>query len=584
MLIGRRVKEARLEKKMSQEELGKMLGVTKVSICGYENGTRTPTMQNFLDLNLNQTISFHIKSIEQSEAVKLIKQKITDIDRMTIEEQKKAVRSGYDMDIIPSDLNTFGIDAKRLLSDLQSRNERLFDVLILFKTEGSTQQELKDAYLQIAGIAQKHNCEIKPLSFIQEEGFSSTLMLGESHLSMKRKLTTKATAIFLPFTTEEIFMAGGGQYYGLNAVSNNVILANRKKLVNPNGIVVGRPGTGKSFSVKREICDVFITTDDDIVICDPESEYQPLVEALGGTVIRISANSKDYVNPLDINENYAEEDNPLAMKSDFVLSLFELILARKTGMEAIERSVIDRCLPLIYAPYFKSGKKEDLPILGDLHEALLKQPEPEAKTLATALELYVEGSLSVFNHKTNVDTQNRVVCFDTKELGNSLKKIGMLIVQDQVWNRVTANRSAHKSTRYYMDEFHLLLKEEQTANYSVEIWKRFRKWGGIPTGITQNIKDLFASREIENILENSDFIYMLGQAKGDREILAKYLHISKKQEEFITNSKEGEGLLFFGDTIIPFKDHFDHSLKLYSLMTTKPEEVKLRDKKRGNKL
>ena len=535
----------------------------------------------FLDLNLDQTITFHIRSIEQAEAVKLIKAKVTDIDRMTIEEQKKAVRSGYDMDIIPSDLNTFGNDAKRLLNDLQSRNERMFEVTILFKNEGMTKQDLDTAIFQVSGVAQKYNCQIKRLDNMQEEGFGSTLMIGECHVPITRMLTTTSTAVFIPFTTEELFM--GGQYYGLNAVSNNVIIADRKKLTNPNGIVVGQPGKGKSFSVKREMTDVFITTDDDICINDPEAEYGPLVEALGGTIIKLSATSKDYVNPLDINENYADDDNPLGMKSDFVLSLCELIMGNRNGIEAGERSVIDRCLPLIYRKYFDNPVPQNMPTLGDLYECLLKQPEPEAKRIATALEIYVNGSLKVFNHRTNVDLSNRVICFDTKELGKQLKKIGMLIVQDQVWNRVTKNRNSHKSTRYYMDEFHLLLKEEQTASYSVEIWKRFRKWGGIPTGITQNIKDLFRSREIENILENSDFIYMLGQASGDREILAKHLHISPKQEKYITNSGEGEGLIFFGDTIIPFKDKFDRNLKLYELMTTKPDEVRKRDAKNRRK-
>lgn len=564
---------------VESEDSKRFMAMSFLSLTAPEISDRM--LSEFLDLNLDQTITFHIRSIEQVEAVKLVKAKVTDIDRMTIEEQKKAVRSGYDMDIIPSDLNTFGADAKRLLNDLQSRNERMFEVTILFRNEGKTKQELETAIFQVSGVAQKYNCTLNRLDHMQEEGFNSSLMIGENQVPINRKLTTTSTAVFVPFTTEELFM--GGQYYGLNAISNNVIIADRKKLTNPNGIVVGQPGKGKSFSVKREMTDVFITTNDDICINDPESEYRPLVEALGGTIIKLSATSKDYVNPLDINENYADDDNPLGMKSDFVLSLCELIMGNRNGIEAGERSVIDRCLPLIYRDYFSNPTPENMPILGDLYDCLLKQPEPEAKRIATALEIYVNGSLKVFNHRTNVDLSNRVVCFDTKELGKQLKKIGMLIVQDQVWNRVTKNRNSHKSTRYYMDEFHLLLKEEQTAAYSVEIWKRFRKWGGIPTGITQNIKDLFRSREIENILENSDFIYMLGQAAGDREILSKYLHISPKQEKYITNSGEGEGLIFFGDTIIPFKDKFDRSLKLYELMTTKPEEVRLREAKKSRR-
>ena len=342
-------------------------------------------------------------------------------------------------------------------------------------------------------------------------------------------------------------------------------------------MILGTPGSGKSFAAKREITNAFFVTKDDIIIGDPEGEYYPLVHALGGQVVHISPTSKDYINPMDINMDYSDDDNPLGVKSDFVLSLCELIMGSRDGIEAEEKSVIDRCLPLVYQKYFADPKPENMPVLGDLYECLRKQKEPQAQRIATALEIYVNGSLKVFNHRTNVELNNRIVCFDIKELGKQLKKIGMLIVQDQVWNRVTINRGI-KSTRYYIDEFHLLLKEEQTAAYSVEIWKRFRKWGGIPSGITQNIKDLLASREIENIFENSDFILMLNQAAGDRQILAKQLNISPYQLSYVTNSGEGEGLLFYGTTIIPFKDKFDKNLKLYSLMTTKPEEVEKREK------
>ena len=252
----------------------------------------------------------------------------------------------------------------------------------------------------------------------------------------------------------------------------------------------------------------FFTTTDDIIVADPEGEYYPLVEALGGQVIHISSTSKDYINPMDINLNYADDDNPLGMKSDFILSLCELIMGARDGMEPEEKSVIDRCLPLVYQKYLNDPKPENMPTLGDLYDCLREQKERQAQRIATALEIYVNGSLRVFNHQTNVELDNRIICFDIKELGKQLKKLGMLIVQDQVWNRVTINRNSKKNTRYYIDEFHLLLKEEQTAAYSVEIWKRFRKWGGVPTGITQNIKDLLASREIENIFENSDFIYI----------------------------------------------------------------------------
>ncbi len=530
-------------------------------------------LAEFLDMDKDLIVNLHIQSVDQMKAIKLAKSKLTDINKMKIEEQKKAVRSGYDMDILPSDLNTYGTEARRLLEDLQSRNERMFLVTVLFLNTAKTRQELDNAIFQTAGIAQKYNCVLRRLDYMQEQGLMSSLPLGLNQVPIKRALTTTSTAIFVPFTTQELFMDGESLYYGLNALSNNMIMVDRKKLKNPNGLILGTPGSGKSFAAKREITNAFFVTEDDIIICDPEGEYYPLVHKLGGQVIHISPSSHDYINPMDINLDYSDDDNPLGFKSDFILSLCELIMGSRSGIEAEEKSVIDRCLPVVYQKYFENPVPENMPVLGDLYKALRAQEEEKAQRIATALEIYVNGSLKVFNHQTNVQLDNRIVCFDIKDLGKQLKKLGMLIVQDQVWNRVTINRFARKSTRYYVDEFHLLLKEEQTASYSVEIWKRFRKWGGIPTGITQNVKDLLASREIENIFENSDFIYMLNQASGDRQILAKQLNISPYQLSYVTNSGEGEGLLFYGNIIIPFKDRFDKSLKLYELMTTKLSEA-----------
>lgn len=530
-------------------------------------------LAEFLDMDQDLLVNMHVQPLDQLKAVKMVKGKMTDINRMKIEEQKKAVRSGYDMDIIPSDLNTYGGEAERLLEDLQSRNERMFLVTILFVNLAGTKQGLDSAVFQTAGIAQKYNCSLRRLDYMQEQGLMSSLPLGENTVPVKRALTTTSTAVFVPFTTQELFMPGESLYYGLNALSSNMIMVDRKKLKNPNGLILGTPGSGKSFAAKREIANVFFATQDDIIIGDPEGEYYPLVNALGGQVIHVSPSSHDYINPMDINLDYADDDNPLGFKSDFVLSLCELVMGARNGIEAGEKSVIDRCLPVVYRKYFENPSPENMPVLGDLYRCLREQGEAQAQRIATALEIYVDGSLNVFNHRTNVELNNRIVCFDIKDLGKQLKKLGMLVVQDQVWNRVTVNRAVHKATRYYVDEFHLLLKEEETAAYSVEIWKRFRKWGGIPTGITQNIKDLLASREIENIFENSDFIYMLNQAAGDRQILAKQLGISPHQLSYVTNSGEGEGLIFYGSTIIPFKDRFDRTLRLYSLMTTKPSET-----------
>ena len=531
-------------------------------------------LKNFLEIQTALSVNIHIKSIDQSEAIKMIKRKITDLDKMKIEEQKKAVRAGYDMDIIPSDINTFGIDAKKLLEDLQGRNERMFLVTVLIMNTAKTKKALNSAIFEVQSIAQQRNCPLRRLDYQQEDGLMASVPIGINNIGIRRALTTSSTAIFVPFTTQELFSdSPEALYCGLNALSNNMIMVDRKMLKNPNGLILGTPGSGKSFSAKREMTNAFLVTNDDIYVCDPEAEYNPLIHALKGQVVKLSPTSRDYLNPLDININYSDEENPLALKSDFVLSFCELIIGGRDGLEPIEKTVIDRSVTRIYQKYFENPTPANMPILEDLYEEIKKQPEQEAGRIASALELYVKGSLNVFNHHTNVDISNRIVCFDIKELGKQLKKLGMLVVQDQIWNRVTINRNEHKSTRYYCDEFHLLLKDEQTAAYSVEIWKRFRKWGGIPTGITQNVKDLLSSAEIENIFENSDYIYMLNQAQGDREILAKKLGISPQQLSYVTQSGAGEGLLFYGNTIIPFIDRFPKDTKLYSLMTTIPQEV-----------
>ena len=538
-------------------------------------------LADFLDMESNLVVSLHVQSVDQTKAIKTIKRKITDLDKSKIEEQKKAVRAGYDMDIIPSDLATYGAEAKKLLQDLQSRNERMFLVTFLILNTAGGQRQLNNNVFQASSIAQRHNCALTRLDFQQEEGLFSCIPLGNNLVDIRRGLTTSSTAIFVPFTTQELFQTGSeALYYGINALSNNLIMVDRKYLKNPNGLILGTPGSGKSFSAKREISNAFlICPEDDIIICDPEGEYAPLVDRLNGQLIKISPTGKGYdgkpcyINPMDLNLDYSDDENPLSLKSDFILSLCELIVGGKDGLAPVEKTIIDRCVRLVYRDYLNDPCPENMPVLEDLYNALRAQEEKEAQYVATALEIYVTGSLNVFNHRTNVDINSRIVCYDIKELGKQLKKIGMLIVQDQVWNRVTINRAEHKTTRYYIDEFHLLLKEEQTASYSVEIWKRFRKWGGIPTGITQNVKDLLSSREVENIFENSDFIYMLNQAAGDRQILAKQLNISPHQLSYVTHSGEGEGLLFYGNTIIPFVDHFPKDTELYRIMTTKFQEV-----------
>ena len=549
---------------------GKFGAVSFLQLTAPEMNDRL--LADLLDTDSTFLVSLHIRSMDQNEAIKTVKRKITDLDSMKIDAQKRAAREGFDMDILPSDLATYAGEAKNILRDLQSRNERMFLMTFLVVNIADTKQKLDNDVFRASSVAQKYNCQLTRLDFQQEQGLVSALPLGVNQIKIQRGLTTSSVSIFVPFISQELFQSGEALYYGLNATSGNMILADRKQLKTPNGLILGTPGSGKSFSAKREILNVFLVTTDDIIICDPEAEYFPLVHRLGGQVIKISPTSSQYVNPMDMSLNYSEEDNPLALKSDFILSFCELAAGGRNGLEPVEKTVIDRAVRTVYRPYLADPKPENVPILGDLYDEIRRQPEPEAQRIAAALELYVHGSLNVFNHRTNVDINNRLVCFDIKELGKQLKNLGMLVIQDQVWNRVTVNRSEGKSTRYYVDEFHLLLRGE-VGSWSVEIWKRFRKWGGIPTGITQNIKDLLASAEIENIFENSDFIYLLNQASGDRKILCERLNISNQQAAHISNSGPGQGLIFFGNVILPFMDHFPQDNELYSIMTTKPGEV-----------
>ena len=552
--------------------VGRLFGAASfVQIMAPELNDRM--LADFLDMESSLIVNIHIQPVDQVSAIKTVKRKITDLDRSKIDEQKKAVRQGYDMDLIPSDLATYGAEAKKLLQDLQSRNERMFLVTFLVVNTAENQRQLENNIFQASSIAQKHNCQLVRLDFQQEQGLMSSLPLGLNQIEIQRTLTTSSVAIFVPFTTMELFQSSGDAlYYGLNALSNNLIMVDRKKLKNPSGLILGTPGSGKSFSAKREILNAFLVSDDDILIADPEAEYFPLVQRLNGQVIRISPTSRQYVNPMDLNLDYSDDENPLSLKVDFLLSFCDIVVGSKDGLQPVEKTVIDRCVRLVYRQYLEDPRPENMPILEDLYNTLLAQEEKEAHFIATALEIYVTGSLNVFNHRTNVDIHNRIVCYDIKELGKQLKQLGMLVIQDQVWNRVTVNRAAGKTTRYYVDEFHLLLKGELAA-WSVEIWKRFRKWGGISTGVTQNIKDLLASREIENILENSDFILMLNQAAGDRQILAKQLNISPHQLSYVTHSGEGEGLLFYGSVILPFVDRFPRDTELYRIMTTKLSDL-----------
>lgn len=560
-------------------------------------------LKKILDIDDNITVSIHMTTMDPLEAMKMVDRKLADIQSNKIDEQKKAVRAGYDMDILPAKLLAYEADTKALSEDLNNSNQKLVKTTYLVAYFAKSQKKLATLKQRVDGIVQQSNNLLVPLSHIQEQALMSAAPIGRNSTGevpflkkqtsgVGRVLTTRCCAVMVPFCTQELFMPSPALYYGLNTLSNNMILADRKQLRNPNGIVLGTPGSGKSFSSKREILAVFLMDTDDIIICDPEGEYHPIVQALRGQVIRLATTSKEHLNPMDISlsgkkdeESRQADREALQVKSDFILTLCDNIAGGKEGLGNDVKGIIDECINDIYAKYIENPVPENMPILEDLYNALnnydpktifeedLKiEAKKQAVKIASSLNLFVHGSQNYFNHRTNVDADNRLICFDIRDLSTQLKSLGMLIVQDAVWNRVSKNRGT-KSTRYYCDEFHLLLREKQTASYMVEMWKRFRKWGGIPTGLTQNVTDFLKSPDVEGILGNSDFIYLLNQSADDQDVLADKLHLSEEQLKFVTDSDQGCGLIKFNNIILPFTDRYPMDTETYKVMTTKPQEA-----------
>ena len=520
--------------------------------------------------NLDVMVTVNIAPVDPYKALKIVSHQLTSMRANKLQAEKKAIQSGYTSDVINEDLKHSLIEAEELLDDLRSKNQKMFLDNIIIMVTAADMDELDANTEAIEAVVRKHICSLSTLKFQQEKGLQSVLPIGNCTLKIRRTLTTESTAVLLPFSAKEISQKNG-MYYGLNALSNNMILFNRLNLKNPNGFILGSPGSGKSFSAKREMLNVFLATDDDIIIIDPEREYTSLVAALNGETIYVSPASGNHINPLDMSKDYSDDESPLTMKSDFILSFCECLVG-KQGLSAKERGIIDRCLTATYGEYLQSFHKEETPTLMEFYERLKAQPEKEAQGLALSFELYIKGNLNMFAHQTNVDTNNRVVSYDIKDLGKQLKTLGMLIVLDYVWNRITLNRAKGKRTWIYMDEIYLLFANEYSANFLFELYKRARKWGGVPTGITQNVEDLLKSETARSMLSNTDFVLMLNQATSDRVQLAKLLNISDNLLSFVTNSDSGQGLICCGGSIIPFKDKFPHN-ELYDLMTTRLEEV-----------
>lgn len=543
---------------------------------------------DLLSINAPIMINVHSDVYEQTNALKIAKTELSDIQQMIIKEQRRAFQKGYDMDILPPDMEMYLESAKKFVKNLQKTNERLFNDTMTVVLTAKNKKMLDELEFECNGILAPYQCSLEKLDNRQEQGFMSALPLGNNSVEIQRSFTTTNKAIFIPFTTEELFDPKS-QYYGMNALSNNMICINRKALLNPNGLLYGKPGSGKTFFAKREILDVFLKTQDDILIIDPEGEYELLVKMLGGQVIKVSVNSTNYMNAMHINfesknENDKEYD-PIASKVNFVISSCELILGNKATLNKQEIGIIDACANEIYEEYAKNPTPENEPILGFLHEKLMNRKgraKPIGEDLAMALERYVTGSLSYFNHRTNVDIKNRIVCFVLKDMDKQQRDFAMLNIQETIWDRVVLNWGI-RHTWVYIDEFHVLLRNPMTAAYCVDMWKRFRKWGGIPTGITQNVKDMFKSAEIENILDTTDFIVMLNQAGDDARILAEHLDISNDEMAYIKTGEYGKGLIFAGNTKIPFVDEFPKNTLCYSVMTSKPDEVLTTKRLRENR-
>lgn len=554
----------------------------------YASDLEDRIISDLLSHNGNVLVSIHAKAYTRKEAIDKVKNDLTDIQSMIINRQKDASGSGYSMDILPPELQMYQNAGEDLYHSLQRKDEQLYLSVITVVLTAHTRKELESAVFDLNQTLQPYQCSLVRLDNRQEQGYITSLPFGINRLEIKRSFTTTDLAIFIPFTTKELYDPGG-QYYGMNSLSNNVIMIDKKLLVNPNSLILGAPGYGKSFATKREILDDHLRTDDDILVVDPEGEYADTVEELHGQVIKISLASDVFINAMEIHFNPRNEDDsdydPVASKCGFVESMSELILGNNSVLSKKQLSTIDRACNNIYERYKENGGK--MPTLGTLYEELRNIQGDEAMKsigldLSIALSRYVDGSLSYFNHESNVDLNNRLICFDLKDMDASQKDLTMLIIQELIWNKVARNREIGRFTRVMIDEFHLLLRNPKTAEYCVEIWKRFRKWNGIPAGITQNIKDLFRSPEIQNILDTTNFIMMLNQNGDDAKLLAEHIDLSEEEMSYIKSGEPGKGLLWVEGVKVPFEDDFPKNTHLYRIMTTKATETaKIARKKKG---
>ena len=522
------------------------------------------------ELDRNMMLSVDIIPVPTDEAVREVEKRLLGVETNIANWQRKQNQNNNFSAVVPYDLEQQRKESKEFLDDLTARDQRMMFAVITIVHTADTKAQLDNDTETLLTTARKKLCQLAPLSFQQMDGLNTALPYGVRRIDALRTLTTESLAVFIPFRVQEICHPNG-IYYGQNAISKNLIVIDRKMMLNGNSFILGVSGSGKSFTAKCEIANLVLSTDADIIVIDPEREYSPLINALGGEVINISATSRNHINAMDMNSEYGDGANPVILKSEFIMSLCEQLMgSRNLGPK--EKSIIDRSTALVYRQYQQNNYQGYPPTLKEFRAELLKQPEDEAKNIALAIELFSDGSLDTFAKQTNVDTANRLICYDILDLGKQLLPVGMLVVLDSIYNRITANRAKGRNTFIFIDEIYLLFQHEYSANFLFTLWKRVRKYGAFATGITQNVGDLLQSHTAQAMLANSEFIVMLNQASTDRLELARLLNISDNQLSYITDVDAGHGLIKVGSSLVPFVNRFPKNTKLYKLMSTKHGE------------
>lgn len=556
-------------------------------IKNYPSTLSTNFMSDLGSLPFNFTASFTLEPIEMDVAVKTIQSQMTAIRGDVIKAEKKAYQNMYSPDLISTDLKDAREQSETLMAQLRASEQKLYKFNMTIMILADSKDELTANVKSVTSLGNKYSIVFNNLMYQQEAGFRCALPLARNDVKVRRIMTSDSVSLFLPFTTKEL-MQKNGFYYGLNAVSNNMIVINRLNSKNYNGLILGQSGSGKSFCAKREMLSAYLSTTDHIYVIDPDSEYAHLAKILGGSVVKLAPGTKVYINPFDMDIHYGDSDtqanaNPVTLKSDYICMLCETAVGRRYELSNVERSIIDRVVIQLYEPYIRHMMNDIMdksitcdtaasPTMDMFYDALMNQPEPEAQNLGLNMEIYCVGSSDLFSRRTNVDINNRFTVFDIKDIGNGMKEIGLQVCLNHIWNKMIENQRLGLRTRLYIDEFHVLTKTRSSIAYLQQIWKRARKWNGIPTGITQNVSDLLTSQEAVTIISNTEFIIMLGQSPADRIALQDMYHISDAQLTYITNSPPGQGLIYDGQTIVPFIDKFPQETKLYKLMSSKPEE------------